>query len=213
MNLNQYKITRQKFNFMKKLLLLAVLMLYISCTTGDNNAIVNDFKGYYKISSIVSETAIDLNNDGIKSADILLELSSPHVTLNGVFTDFYNVSNPKNFAEIRPTEGQTNPTQFISFNFPEQSISYLNDDLSLNTPILMHYTTSMNVSLFYKINNQNGIEIIDNDTEWNSQFGVINSLQRMDKSNFEVDLDKRMFDFASKQWLVLKVKANYQKVE
>lgn len=197
---------------MKKLLLLSVLVLCISCDTENDNAPVNDFKGYYKITSIVSKTAIDLNNDGIQSTNILQELSSPHTTLNGVFSDFYNVSNPKNFAEVRPTEGQMNPTQFISFNFPEQSISYLNDDLALNIPILMHYTTSMNVSLFYKINNQNGIEIIDNDTEWNAQFGVINSLQRMDKTNFEVDLDKKMFDFASKQWLVLKVKANYQKV-
>jgi hypothetical protein len=77
----------------------------------------------------------------------------------------------------------------------------------------MHYTTSMNAGIFYKFINQNEVEIIDTDKEWNSQFGVINSLKRMDKTKFEVNLDKKMFDFASKQWLTLKVKANYQKVE
>ena len=77
----------------------------------------------------------------------------------------------------------------------------------------MHYSTSMNVGIFYEFINQNEIKIIDNNKEWNSKFGEIKNLTRIDKSNFEVILDKKMFNFSSKQWLVLKLKAKYKKIE
>lgn len=197
---------------MKNLQLLSFLLLLISCTSDKDENLVNDFSGYYKITSIVSETPIDLNNDGLKSNNILEEISSSHTTLNGVYPNFYNAENGNNFAEVRPLVEQSNSTQFIYFNFPEQYISYLNDDLELNIPILMHYTTSMNIDYKYEFINQNEIKIINNNPEWNSQFGEIKSLTRIDKNNFEIDLDKKMFDFSSKQWMVLKVKAHYQKV-
>lgn len=197
---------------MKNLQLLPFLLLLISCTSDKDENLVNDFRGYYKITSIVSETPIDLNNDGLKSNNILEEISSPHTTLNGVYPNFYNAENGNNFAEVRPLVEQSNSTQFISFNFPEQYISYLNDDLELNIPILMHYTKSMNIDYKYEFINQNEIKIINNNPEWNSQFGEIKSLTRIDKNNFEIDLDKKMFDFSSKQWMFLKVKAHYQKV-
>jgi hypothetical protein len=76
----------------------------------------------------------------------------------------------------------------------------------------MHYSTSMNADIVYEFINQNEIRIIDNNPEWNSQFGAIKSLIRIDKNNFEIDLDKKMFDFSSKQWMDLKVKAQYKKV-
>ena len=198
---------------MKTILLYLSVIILISCNSDHDETIQNDFKGYYKITSIVSETEIDLNNDGIESLNILEEISSPHNTLNGIYPNFYNADNINNFAEVRPTIEQSNATQFISFNFPEQSISYLNDDLVLNIPILMHYSTSMNVSIFYEFINQNEIKIIDNNKEWNSQFGEVKNLTRIDKSNFEVILDKKMFNFSSKQWLVLKLKAKYKKIE
>ena len=198
---------------MKTILLYLSVIILISCNSDNDETIQNDFKGYYKITSIVSETEIDLNNDGIESLNILEEISSPHNTLNGIFPNFYNADNINNFAEVRPTIEQSNATQFISFNFPEQSISYLNDDLVLNIPILMHYSTSMNVDIFYEFVNQNEIKIIDKNKEWNSQFGEIKNLTRIDKSNFEVILDKKMFNFSSKQWLVLKLKAKYKKIE
>ena len=109
---------------MKNLQLLPFLLLLISCTSDKDENLVNDFRGYYKITSIVSETPIDLNNDGLKSNNILEEISSPHTTLNGVYPNFYNAENGNNFAEVRPLVEQSNSTQFISFNFPEQYISY-----------------------------------------------------------------------------------------
>jgi hypothetical protein len=187
-------------------------MLLTSCNSDKDENLVNDFRGYYKITSIISETPIDLNNDGLKSTNLLEEITSPHTTLNGVFPNFYNPENGNNFAEVRPLVGQSNSTQFIAFNFPEQSISYLNNDLEMNIPILMHYSTSMNAGIVYEFINQNEIRIIDNNPEWNSQFGAIKSLIRIDKNNFEIDLDKKMFDFSSKQWTDLKVKAQYKKV-
>lgn len=196
---------------MKKSLLLAFLISIISCNS-DDQKMVNDFRGYYKITSIVSETEIDLNNDGLNSTDILKEISSPHTTLNGEFHNFYNAGHGHNFAEVRPIVEGYNRTQLISFNFPEQKISYLNDDLVMNIPLLMHYTTSLNGGYTYEFANQNSIVISDINPEWNSQFGEIKFITRIDKDNFEIDVDKKMFDFKSKQWMVVKVKAKYQKV-
>jgi len=197
---------------MKKLLLIPFLIFLTSCNSDKDENLVNDFRGYYKITSIISETPIDLNNDGYKSNNILEEISSPHTTLNGVYPNFYNAEHGNNFAEVRPLVEQFNATQFIFFNFPEQTISYLNDDLELNIPLLMHYTTSMNGDFTYEFMNQNEIKISDNNPEWNSKFGEIKSFTRIDKNNFEIDLNKKMFDFSSKKWMVLKVKAQYVKV-
>jgi len=200
---------------MRNLLIIPLFFIIISCNTNnDNDIILNDFKGYYKVTSINSETEIDLNNDGIKSFNILEEISSPHTTLNGIFSNFYNAENPRRYAEVRPTiyQSKTADTQFISFNFPEQTISYLNNDLILNIPLLMDYSTSMGPGIYYEFVNQNEIKIIDRYREWNSQFGEIKNLTRIDKTTFQINLDKIMFDFSSKQWKVLKLNATYKKV-
>ena len=192
-------------------LLLAALIFFISCDSEKEENIENDFKGYYKITSITSETEIDLNNDAITSFDILEEISSPHTTLNGVFPNFYNSENIDNYLEVRPTNVQTNNAQLIDFNFPEQYISYMNDDLTLNSPILLEYGSSMHF-FSYEFTNGNEIKIIDANRDWNSKYGEIKSLTRIDKSNFVLYLDKNMFDFSSKQWKSLKLTAKYSKI-
>ncbi|MFD2907631.1 hypothetical protein ACFSX9_02680 [Flavobacterium ardleyense] len=62
---------QHKLKYIKKILLFAFVITLISCNSDSNETIQNDFKGYYKIISIVSETEIDLNNDGIGSLNIL----------------------------------------------------------------------------------------------------------------------------------------------
>jgi hypothetical protein len=197
---------------MKKILLLTPFIFLISCSSDKIENAPNDFKGYYKVISITSETEIDLNNDGVKSLNILEEISSPHTTLNGVYPNLYNAENQDNYVEVRPADQQTNNAQLISFNFPEQSISYINNDMTLNTPVLMEYASSLNINFYYEFIGSNEIKIIDKNREWNSKYGEIKNLTRTDKSNFELYLDKNMFDFSSKQWKSLKLKAKYKKV-
>ena len=197
---------------MKRILLIILPFTIISCDPNNTEEKqLNDFVGYYKITSINSETAIDLNNDGIKSKNILEEISSPYTTPSGLAENFYNANSPDNYAEIRPTKQQNNNAQLISFNFPEQIITYRNDDLTLNQPFLMEYSSSMN-NMSYEFTNKSEVIIMDNNKEWNSQFGEIKNLTKIDKKTFQINLDKRMFDLSTKKWTVLQLNATYQKI-
>ena len=59
------------FNAMKKLIYLLFIITFISCNKSDDSP-VSKFAGNYKIVSIISENAVDLNNDGFVSIDVYL---------------------------------------------------------------------------------------------------------------------------------------------
>ena len=62
---------------MKKLIYLLFIITFISCNKSDDSP-VSKFAGNYKIVSIISEKAVDMNNDGIVSNDVYLEIISPY---------------------------------------------------------------------------------------------------------------------------------------
>lgn len=194
---------------MKKILLSFLVISMAACTSDDSKDVKDDFAGFYKITSIESETAVDLNNDGIESTNILLELTSPHTTLNGLVEGFYNPGSPQNFAEAK-TSNEVNYSQ-MNFNFPEQNISYLNFDMELNIPILLDYSTSMN-TYGYFIQENRQIDFSDFNPTFNSQFGQIMGCIRDNENHFTLNLKKRMFNFYTKEWILLDLTADYSKV-
>ena len=60
---------------MKKLIYLLFIITFISCNKSEDSP-VSEFAGNYKIVSIISEKAVDMNNDGIVSNDVYLEIIS-----------------------------------------------------------------------------------------------------------------------------------------
>ena len=75
--------------FQTKLLLLTALFLsstFLSCTN-DEEDIVSPLVGEYELIEYKSQTEIDLNADGIKSKDLLLELEEIY------FNDNYDINN------------------------------------------------------------------------------------------------------------------------
>jgi len=194
---------------MKKILLSFLVVSMAACTSDDSKDVQDDFAGFYKITSIESETAVDLNNDGIESTNILLELTSPHTTMNGLVDGFYNPESPQNLAEAK-TSNEVNYSH-MNFNFPEQNISYLNFDMELNIPILLDYSTSMN-TYGYFIQENRQIDFYDFNPTFNSQFVQIMGFTRDDENNFTLNLKKRMFNFYTKEWILLNLTADYSKV-
>lgn len=195
---------------MKKKIIISLLAISVlSCSSDESDTTHDNFAGFYKVTSINSETPIDLNNDGIVSTDILMELLSPHVTMDGVFSGFYNLEDPQNMAEAKI--GADLNSRLMSFNFPEQNISYLNFDATLNIPVLLDYSTSMN-TYGYSMESNGQITFTDFNATFNSQFGEIIGIVRETENNFSLSLKKRMFNFYTKQWVLLDLTATYHKV-
>lgn len=195
---------------MKKILVSFLVLAAASCSSDDAKDSRDDFAGSYKITAIQAAAAVDLNNDGIESTDILLELVSPHTTLDGVFSGFYNPESPQNFAQARAGSDGAGDS-LLSFNFPEQTISYLNFDMALNIPLLLEYTTSMN-TYRYAVQENGHVKVIDLNPAFNAQFGEVIGIARDSEQHFSLALKKRMFNFNTKQWMLLDLTATYVKI-
>lgn len=198
---------------MKKLLLLPFLVFLISCESDQKENLVNDFRGYYKITSIISETPIDLNNDGLKSNDYLQEIKSPYVKYDGELIDFmYNNESPYHFAEARPLSYQSNSTKFLNISFPLQAIDsiYLGNDTYVKMNM---YYTRMITYLIYKFT-ENNIEIESESLGDLDFYGVKNfKISRINKFEFEIFFDFKVYDFTENEWIETTVNTKYIKVE
>ena len=98
---------------MKKIILFLLLVPIISCEKKEEEYI-NDFRGYYKMISMESEIALDLNEDGIAKTDLLDEHKNVSTT------------DPSLCTTIGPKKGQDKSNKYISFlNIPTQ---HLNDN-------------------------------------------------------------------------------------
>src|SRR5690606_30150313 len=150
---------------MKKLLLLFVLTTFYSCSDEDDNNSDsrNNFAGYYKITSIVSETAVDLNNDGLASYNLLSEYESAHHVGDGVFEGFYDADQPYNFADVRDNG-------LISFNYPFQDIQYFNN--LPEHPFFAEYDAAFTI-YSYELNSDSDVMVQNLNPEINDQFGEI----------------------------------------
>ena len=196
-----------------KLTFFVVSILMISCTNNDDEMEINDFKGFYKIKSISSSIEIDLNNDGLKSNDYLQEIKSNYISYNGEIINFrYDNELRPNFAEAWPTKYQSNNAQFLDIRFPIQRIDSIyqgNDDfVKMNMEYQKMYT-----GFIYKLTNNN-IEI-ESDPFNQFKFYEINTFEisRINKTEFEVIFDFKVYDFTENEWTETHLKAKYEKVE
>jgi len=198
---------------MKKIIFLIIIICCYSCTDDSNETkIVNDFHGKYQLTNIQTDIELDLNNDGITSKNMFLEITSPHTTPHGIIPDFcFKPENPWNLADASQSNADSqNSMKFINFNFPEQNLAFLNEDP--NKPVLLDYSVKFN-TFIYEFKSQNEINLIDYNPEYTVQFGKINELVRMDKTSFKLYLTKKIYDFKAKEWQNANVIAIYKKIQ
>lgn len=199
---------------MKKIIILILTICFFSCTDDSNESkIVNDFHGKYHLTHIETDIELDLNNDGITSKNMFLEITSPHTTPNGIIPDFhFKPENPWNLADAGPAIDSQNQAQLISFNFPEQDLAFLNQDP--NKPVLLFSGYSGKFNTYrYAFASQEKINLIDYNPEYTAQYGKINELVRIDKTSFKLYLTKKIYDFKAKEWKNVNVIATYKKIE
>jgi hypothetical protein len=199
---------------MKKIIFLIVIICLFSCSSDSNESkIVNDFKGNYQVTNIETDIEFDLNNDGITSKNMFLEITSPHTTPNGIIPDFhFKPESPENLVEARPNIDSQNQAQLISFNFPEQYVAFTNEDPTKPFLLFSGYSRKFN-TFTYEFKSQNEIDVIDFNPEYTAQFGKIDKLVRIDKTSFKLYLTKKIYDFKDKQWKNANVIGTYKKIQ
>jgi hypothetical protein len=199
----------KKSFFLKIVIGIFLITGFSDCQKDNSEEIINEFSGRYTIVSIMSSIAIDCNNDGIKSNDYLQEISSGHTTDNKVNEGFFRIDNPRFFVEARPLSYHTNNAQLIAFNFPDQHILFLNENPQL--PILGWYNISL-INYRYEITDNKEIKIIDGNPKIQQKIANNLTVKRISKTVFELELNKKVFDFVSKTWKESIFKAKYKKI-
>ncbi|WP_195357389.1 hypothetical protein [Bacteroides cellulosilyticus] len=189
---------------MKKLIYLLFIITFISCNKSEDSP-VSEFAGNYKIVSIISEKAVDMNNDGIVSNDVYLEIISPyHLNSTKIIEDYYSFD--FYYAEMRPLKYQTNNAQFANFSIPCQHIEYTSD----GSPFLAFYLQEF---IFYTYEFTDGDEVIlTSNSDHDKQFGCINSMKRTGKDTFVLNMNMNLFDFKTEKWIDAPIQIAYQKI-
>ncbi|MFH6971591.1 hypothetical protein [Flavobacterium petrolei] len=202
---------------MKKLYLQIILfvltVLSFSCSKNEDEIELNDFKGFYQISSITSNVKIDLNNDGLKTTDYLQEIKSNYISYNGEIINYgYNNELNYNFAEAQPSEYNVNKnTQFLDIKFPIQRIDSVFQGNDNFVKMNMEYS-KIGSSFIYKLSNNN--VKIESDPFNQFEYYNINNfvINRINKEKFEIFFDFKVYDFTENKWIETKLTAKYIKI-
>lgn len=187
-------------------IMLAICVIgFYSCDDKQEEEIsVNDFTGYYKITSLKADISVDLNNDGLQSSDLYNEMTEPYYLANPRDPDYtplpmYNFNQISSCAEVRPTESQSTSIKLLLLNLPYQYIAY--SSLLMYVHDLSYYFYDLdendNVVLKEKLGDTPEVQVTE--------------LERLDKDNFKVIYNARIYDFVSKEWKETSVKALYER--
>lgn len=168
------------------------------------------FTGYYKITSLVTEKALDLNNDGQSSSDLYHEISSPyHLEERQEAIPFYDFDPISNYAEVRPTLVQSTSTPLITFRIPRQEIAERTD--FREKPFLIMYTHDMTDFLYtFASAEEVALERVNEETPHSIQSP---RLKRDADDQFTLDFTGTFYDFKTDQWVETPAKAVYRKVD
>ncbi|WP_221412138.1 hypothetical protein [Dysgonomonas sp. ZJ279] len=66
--------------------------------------------------------------------------------------------------------------------------------------------------ILYNLKPNNEIEVIDNNPDYHSEYGVINSASRIDENSFQVNLSTKLYDFEDRIWVEADIEISYAKV-
>jgi hypothetical protein len=184
-----------------------ILIAFIGCSKKETVSFETKISGQYKVISIVSTTSVDLNNDGVRSDNLMFEIMSPHNTINGQPLSFFNFDSYPKFMEVRPLKTTANNVKLIAFNFPEQEIGIAN-----GISYLMWYNRSF-IAYKYEIDSRNNnISLIKIESGL-IENGKVNKLELLANGNMKLALTKTFFDFKDQLWKEIEVVAIYKKID
>jgi hypothetical protein len=181
----------------------------MGCLNDKNDSFETPISGYYKIVSMKSTTAVDMNNDGIKTKDLYMEIGGLHTTPDKQKLSFYDFESHGNYMEVRPLSYQTSNAQLISLRIPDQVI----DDLTDGRFFLMTYLHSF-IFYSYKLNQRSGeIELTSNSAPEYVENGVLSKFELQADGSLKLEMTKELFDFVDSKWIQADLTIIYQKVD
>jgi len=195
---------------MKRIIYFLPLFLF-SCSDESPEPYVNTLAGEYRITSITTETPVDLNLDGIESTDYYSELSAPHYFNEGeegvvmIHLDSFMFQ-----AEIRPSKENIefgDLAQFVDFNFPVQWVvrADYNDE---DSAVLQYSYTNGFKGYMYEFTNNNEILLkYGHTTTFNE--GEIEQMIQIDEDSFVLHMNLNVFKYKEKRWISTKATATY----
>lgn len=186
-------------------LVLFISLLSLSgCNDNDEANPVVNLSGEYKVTSILSSVPVDMNNDGVKSYDVLKEVTTPYV-----------INKTSNFG---PYYIGTHATATVTYNkeknegsvlipYPFQSVIYENESSAFLNFYVMQF-----IGLSYKLNLNDEIEITSISTEHQfADYGIAKSAKKIDKGSLLVVVSAKLYDFKEKKWMDADVEVRCQK--
>jgi len=197
----------------KKYVVLSFLVLaLVACSTSNKDVHSNDFIGYYKLQTISSSIAVDMNNNGIKTNNYLEEIKADYINYNGEVINFgYDNELRHNYASVGPPENLPGFAGFLDIRFPIQRIDSVFQGNDTYVTINTEYR-KMTTGFIYIIS-VDTVEIEDamNHFEY---FDINNfSINRLNTDAFEILFDFKVYDFTENDWVTTELYATYLKME
>ena len=180
-----------------------LVALLSACTTNDDNSEPTlPIAGYYKVRFMTSDVAVDINDDGHASNNMMDEMS-----------DFFELSYRESYdLEIKNNQHAESSAKLIDFRLPHMNMyfEYPSVPQGFNT-----YTNSGPVYLFeydYK-NSAINLKVPESGNQSGEDFGRAEHVDVVNSDNINATVKKKYYDFRTAQWLELTLNIKYYKVD
>lgn len=191
-----------KASLLKVLFAITFFSSIYSCSSSEeteqkkSTASSSSIGGSYNIISMISDIAVDLNDDKILSTDLLTEIDP----------EYFKSEIPE--LEIKPTVVNNELIPMMSFYLPLPKLNF-------TTPGKPHgavqYTRS-GLGYAYEFNNDTQTITINNNSGSNGIYGNINDVKVTGKNMLTAWFSKSYYDFATASWKTLKITCTYRKI-
>jgi hypothetical protein len=169
---------------------LLIVISFLSCSKDDNEYDENLIDGYYKIQSITSSIAVDLNGDSQITTDLKKEI------------DFYFFDDDNNNYDLEITSNFTNDRS-ISFYYPETDLSFIYPQYPKG---YVDFYKKLNVFAF---DYQNDKFLF---TQSETDVVEIKTIELIQKDYIKSTVSKEYYDFEIENWRKLDIEIIYYKV-
>ncbi|MGB3778011.1 MAG: hypothetical protein WA960_06605 [Tunicatimonas sp.] len=163
------KIRSGLFFSLTPLLLSFALVFMVACE--DESSKIPSIAGYYRVESLKTDQQVDLNNDGIASEDLMVQISESN------FITQYLFDWPDSYLEIRPTKYNDNFTQLMLIPFPNPVVTFTNSNSSNGAVSYLNnnlngvgYEYSYNEETKINVSYSSFLEIVQNQAALRSRF-------------------------------------------
>jgi hypothetical protein len=180
-----------------------LVALLSACTTNDDvTEQTLPIAGYYKVRSMTSDVAVDINDDGYASNDMMDEMS-----------DFFELSHRHYYdLEIKHNQHTGSSAKLIDFRLPHMNMyfEYPSTPQGFNT-----YTNSGPHYLFdydYK-NKAIHLEVSEVSNQSGEDFGRVEQVDVVNDENINATVKKKYYDFSTAQWVELTLDIKYHKAD